>query len=79
MNSARYLLNGLKPRGAFPTLECDYLSAMYDSSGVQGYTGYADYIATKSAMMLLEATVASIMETVNLISTTTTLTPEEAL
>lgn len=78
MNAARYLLNGLSPRGAFPELECNYLEAMYNSSGVQGYKGYRDYVATKSAMMLLESTVASIMETVNLIETSD-LTPEEAL
>lgn len=78
MNAARYLLNALAPRGAFPQFECDYLQEMYNSSGVQGYKGYQDYVATRSAMMLLESTVASIFETVNLIETSD-LSPEEAL
>ena len=36
-------------------------------------------MAAKNAMLLLEATVGIIMETINLIETTPDLTPEEAL
>lgn len=75
-----YLLNGIYPQGSFPSLACDDLQAMYDSSGIQGYTGYRDYIAAKSGVMLLEAMVGAIMETVHTIETRNPdLTAEEAL
>jgi len=42
---------------------------MYNSSGIAGYVGYRDYIAAKSSVMLLEAALGIIMETVHLINT----------
>jgi len=77
-DASRFLLNGLAPRGSFPLLACDYLEAMYASSGLGGYVGYRDYIATKSSVLLLEAALGIIMETVILIATEP-VTPEEAL
>ena len=56
LESPRFLLNGLSPRGSFPTLDCDYMEAFYRSSGIAGYVGYRDYIATKSSVLFLEAT-----------------------
>jgi len=52
---------------------------MYSSSGLAGYVGYRDYIATKSSVMLLEAALGIIMETVYLIDQNVDLTPLEAL
>ena len=79
--AARYILNGLAPEGSFPSLECDMMKAMYDSSGLSGYKGFRDYIATKGAMLLIEGLMGVIMETIYIIETEMEkgLTAEEAV
>jgi len=78
-DAPRFLLNGLSPKGSFPTLDCDYMEAFYRSSGIAGYVGYRDYIATKSAVLFLEAALGLIMETVNINIEEPDLTPKDAL
>jgi len=77
-DAPRFLLNGLAPKGSFPYIKCDYMEAFYRSSGIAGYVGYRDYIATKSAVLFLEATLSLIMETVNINEEEPDLTPKEA-
>lgn len=71
LNASRYILNGLAPEGSFPSLSCDMLQAMYNSSGISGYEGFRDYIATKASMLLVEGLLGVIMETVYIIETET--------
>lgn len=52
---------------------------MYDHSGRLDYVGYRDYVASKAGMMLLEAGVGMVMETVSIIEQNPDLDPMEAL
>lgn len=81
LEAARFTLNGLSPEGSFPSLSCDMLQGMYDSSGLSGYKGFRDYIATKGAMLLVEGLMGVVMETVYILETEMAkgLTAEEAL